>query len=197
MARMSPNRDGTTRRRLLKSIGATGLAFGAVGSASAKDVPTGELKRVETAYGDPTRARWAASRHADPVLAELADRGVLERGEVGGLDFESVETKGVYKDGEAVAHLETTTELDGASVEFVVRPETGRAYATVRTDGETYIVESEAGSDDATTQDCYYEHDCTNYACDGPGCVYLERECCNYGDGYECGDWYQDGCCSC
>lgn len=210
---MSPNRDGTTRRRLLKSIGATGLAFGAVGSASAADVPTGKLNRVETAYETPARARWAASQHADPVLAELADRGVLERDDVAELDFEDVETKGVYKDGEAVAHVATETEFDGSSVEFAVRPETGRAYATVRTDGgDVYTVESAAGDDDVTTQgECWYEHKCESVACSsGGGCLYLERECCCQ-DGTtglssddvgttcneSCTDWYEDGCCTC
>lgn len=195
---MTDNQNGTTRRRLLKSIGATSLAFGATGAASARDVPTEELERVKAAYETPTRARWAAAQHADPVLAELAERGVLERGSVAELDFENVEVEGFYKDGGSVAHVATETDLDGATVEFVVRPRTGRAYATVQEGGDTYTVESPAESDDVTTQDCYYEYDCTNYACDsGSGCVYLERQCCNYGDGYHCDEWSQDGCCTC
>lgn len=196
---MSPEHGNTTRRRLLKSISASSLAFGATGVASARDLPVTELERVEAAYGTPTRARWAAARHAEPVLAELADRGVLDHGDVTELDFEGVTVDSFYGDGQAVAHVSATTDLDGTTVEVAVRPQTGRAYATVRPDdGEVYTVESAAGTDAVTTKDCYYEHDCTNYACDsGSGCVYLERECCNYGDGYQCGDWYQDGCCTC
>jgi hypothetical protein len=194
---MPSEHTDTTRRRLLKSIGATSLALGATGVTSAAEVPTTELKRVEAAHADATRARWAAAQHADPVLSELSRRGVLERGSVTELDFEGVEAKGVQKDGTVLAHVETTTEFEDATVEFAARPQTGRVYATVRADGDVYTVESAAGTDDVTTQGCYYEHDCTNYACDGGGCVYLERECCNYGDGYECGDWYQDGCCTC
>lgn len=196
---MSPDKTDTTRRRLLRSIGATSLALGATGVVSAREVPTTDLHRVETAHGDPTRARWAVAQHADPVLAELADRGVLDRGSVTELDFEGVQTKGVFKDSAVVAHVETTTEFEEYEVEFAVRPQTGRAYATVRSDdGRAYTVESAAESDDVTMQDCYYNHDCTNYACDSAsGCVYLEQQCCNYGTGYECGDWYQDGCCGC
>ncbi|MFC7082100.1 hypothetical protein [Halorussus caseinilyticus] len=194
---MSSDRGDTTRRRLLKSIGATGLAFGATGVSSAREVPTRELERASAAYDSPTRARWAAARHADSVLAELADRGVLDRGDATELDFEDASADPFYADGETVAHVTTETALDGATVELAVRPQTGRAYATVRTGDEVYTVESPAGSDDVSVQNCYYEHDCTSYACDGSGCVYLERQCCNYGDGYRCDDWSQDGCCSC
>lgn len=194
---MPANQDGTTRRRLLKSIGATSLAFGATGAASAREGSAEELKRIEAVYGSPTRSQWTAAQHARPVLAELARRGVLERGDVTELDFEDVTVDSFHKDGQVVAHMATETALDEATVELVVRPQTGRTYATVRTDEEVYTVESPTGTDDVTTQDCYYEYDCTNYACNSGGCVYLTRQCCNYGDGYECGNWEQDGCCTC
>lgn len=204
--------DDTTRRTLLKTLGTASLAFGAVGVGSARDAPTEELTHVETAYGSPTRARWAAAQHADPVLTELARRGVLERGDVTELDFEGVETKGLFKNDEVVVQLATETEFEGYTVEFVARPQTGRVYATVRPDdGDTYTVESAADSDDVTTQDCWYEHDCTNLACGsgGSGCAYLERECCNpclqessdeLGTSdceTTCSDWSADGCCLC
>lgn len=203
---MPSDQGNTTRRRLLKSIGATSLAFGATGVAGARDLPTGELERVKTAYGTPTRVRWAASQHADPVLAELADRGVLERGSVTELDFQNAAVDPFYKDGQAVAHVATETEFDDATVAFVARPETGRVYATVRTDtGDTYTVESAAGTRDVTTQDCWYEHTCDSTYCDsGNGCQKYERQCCDSGCVQSgvgtmgcCSDWYEDGCCPC
>lgn len=204
---MLSNQSDTTRRRLLKSIGATSLAFGATGVASAREVPTKDLRRVDEAYQSPTRARWATAQYADPVLDELAERGLLERGSVTELDFESVEVEGFYKDGETVAHVETTTEFEDAIVEFAVRPQTGRVYATVHTDdGDVYTVERAAGSDDVTTQSCWYEHTCdTSQFCDsGNGCQKLESQCCDdgcvqSGIGTEscCGPWYDDGCCPC
>ncbi|NEU55373.1 hypothetical protein [Halorussus sp. MSC15.2] len=141
--------------------------------------------------------RWAVSEHARSVLSELADRDVLDRGDVTELDFEDVSVEPFYRGGTAVTHLTTETSLPDATVELATRPQTGRAYATVRTADETYTVESPAGSDDVTVRNCYYEHDCTNYACSSSGCVYLERQCCNYGDGYHCDEWSKDGCCSC
>lgn len=194
-----------TRRRLLKSIGVTSLAFGATGVASPKEVPTSELRRVESAYSDPVRARWAVAEHADPVLAELAEKGVLERASVTELDFENVETKGRYKDGTTVVHITTETEVEDATVEFVARPQTGRVYATVRPDdSDVYTVESVAGEDVVTTSDCWYEHTCDSTPCNGGnGCQMYERQCCdggcvqNVGSRGCCTDWYTDGCCPC
>lgn len=193
-----------TRRSVLKGIGASAVAGIAVtGTASAK--PIAEMGRVEVAYDDAARARGVVAEHADPVLAELAANGVLARGDVAELDFDDLSVDALAKDGTPTAQLETTTDVDGGEVEVLVRPETGRAYATVRTDGDVYTVESAAGSDDVSTQDCYYEHRCTNLSCDTAGeCVYQERECCdNLTQGeigtsdYDCGNWYNDGCCLC
>jgi hypothetical protein len=86
---MSPDSPITTRRALLKTIGATSLAAGATGVASA-DAPA-DLECMEAVHADPLRARWAAAQHADPVLAELADRGVLERGDIAELDFDDAD----------------------------------------------------------------------------------------------------------
>lgn len=190
---MSPDSPNTTRRALLKTIGATSLAVGATGVASADAPP--DLERMEAVHADPLRARWAAAQHADPVLAELADRGVLERGDVTELDFVNADVKGLYRDGTTDVRIAATTEFDGGRIEFVSRPGTGRTYATVRTDdGEVYTVESAAGSDDATVRSCWYEHKCASYMCGiGSYCQYLERECCAGG----CTSWRDDGCCSC
>lgn len=46
---MSSKNGDTTRRRLLKSIGVTGLALGTVGVASAED---GEVKEIEASPKD-------------------------------------------------------------------------------------------------------------------------------------------------
>lgn len=191
-----------TRRSVLKGIGASAVAGIAVtGTASAK--PIAEISRVEGAYDDTARARWAVAEHADPVLAELAANGVLDRGNVAELDFEDLSVAAIVKDGTPTAQLETTTDVDGDEVEVLVRPETGRAYATVRTDGDVYTVESAAGSDDVTTQDCTYEHRClTDQYCSDGGCQYQERACCDNLSSSEvgtadCGDWTNDGCCPC
>lgn len=187
------------RRTVLKTVGASAVAgIATAGSATAKEAPMAQMERLETAYDDSIRAQWAVSQHADDVLAELARRGILARGDAAELDFDALSVKGLGKDGTPTAQLETTTERDGKSVEVVVRPGTGRAYATVRTDGDVYTVESVAGSDDVTTQNCYYNHKCESAACSsGGGCVYLEQQCCDYGTGYKCGNWEEDGCCTC
>lgn len=194
----------TTRRKLLKTIGAAGLSVGATGVASA-DAPA-DLERLEAVHADPLRARWAAARHADPVLAELAERGVLQRGDVTELDFGDADVKGLYKDGTPVVQIETTTEFDDAEVEFVSRPGTGRVYATVRREDTTYTVERAAGSDGVTVQSCWYEHRCIQLSCSGNGgsyCLYQERHCCDncteeVGTSATCcGSWTYDGCCGC
>jgi hypothetical protein len=197
-----PSDNDTTRRRLLKSIGATGLAVSATGFASATSA-SDEPTELEARYRSLDVAQQAVADHAAPVLAELADRGVLERGDATELEFGGVESrmadgatvKGLRKGDATTVHVETTTELDDGHVEIAVRPSTGRAYATVRPDdGDAYTIESEAGSDDVSTTSCWYEHKCASYMCGiGSYCQYLERECC----ANSCTDWYDDGCCSC
>lgn len=199
---MPSEKNTASRRRILKAVGSTGLAFSATGLASGAGT-SDEVTKLEANYRSTDAAQQAVADYAAPVLAELARRDVLEQGEATELDFSGVESrvadgatvKGLRTDAGPTAHVETTTELDDGRVEVAVRPGSGRAYATVRTDdGDVYTIESAAGSDDVSTQDCWYEHKCESYMCGiGSYCQYLERECC----ATSCTDWYDDGCCSC
>lgn len=191
------NRDeGIDRRTVLKAVGTSAVAGIALsGNASAESVQHGEIERVEAAYDDEVRARWALDAHAQPVLAALAEKGVLERESVTELEFSERTVKGLAKDGQATAQITAEAQTDDGHVEFFVRPETGRAYATVFGEEQTYTLESPAGRDVVTQDDCWYEHRCkANSNCTSLNCVYQERYCCR---GLGCGAWQYDGCCAC
>lgn len=212
---MSRDTDSdTTRRTMLRAIGASAAAVSAAGfaanSVSATPAASREMRRLEAAYRDPLRARWAVVQHAGPVLAELADRGVLERGTVDELDFDRLDVRGLYVDGETTAQIVVRTETATGPLEIHVRPELGFARGTIKDAGDGPLtVESDAKDDDVSTQVCWTESSCTA-ECDfnTADCAYLERRCCNpciqSVDGpstanceTSCDSWSQEGCCSC
>lgn len=190
---MSSNQGDTTRRRLLKSIGATSLAFGATGAASAtpSDHTAEELR---SRYGTAAATEQAVTAHASSVLEELASRGVVERASAAVFDLSDA-TLVASDDG---ARIVATTETDAHSVTLAVRPDSEEAVASVEPagDGDPFTLRSEADDEVSTQDHCYYEHRCTNYPCsDGSGGIYLERHCCEYPDETQCSSWEQDGCC--
>ncbi|WP_276299740.1 hypothetical protein [Halorussus lipolyticus] len=192
---MAPDQTDTTRRRLLKSIGATSLALGATGVASAS---------VSTTRADEVRAQFEASdaieeafdAHAAPVLAELADRGVIRSASAAAFDLSDA-TLSVSDEG---AKIVATKETDAHEVTVEVLPDKSESGASVKPTGDEspFTLRSAAGDDGVSTEDhCYYEYDCTNYPCSSTSneAVYLKRHCCEYTDGTDCSSWEQDGCC--
>jgi hypothetical protein len=192
---MAPDQTDTTRRRLLKSIGATGLAFGASGvaSASVSDTRAAELRAQ---FGAADAVEEAFDAHGTPVLSELADRGVIQSASAAAFDLSDA-TLSVSDDG---AKIVATKETPAHEVTVEVLPDESESAASVKpTGGESpFTLRSAAGDDDVSTEDhCYYEYDCTNYACSDQSneAVYLKRHCCEYTDGTDCSSWEQDGCC--
>lgn len=204
----------TTRRSVLRAIGASATAGAAVAlasnGASATATASREMRRLEAAYRDPIRARWALVQHARPVLAELADRGVLDRGTVDELGFDDMDVTGLYLDGETTAQITVRTDTATGPLEIHVRPELGFARGTIEDTGDGPLtVESNPSDDDVSTQVCWTETDCTS-SCDfgSDSCAYLERRCCNpclqstddastASCETSCDSWSQEGCCSC
>lgn len=190
---MPANQGSSTRRRLLKSIGATSLAFGATGLASATpdDEAVAELK---SRYGTAAAAEQAVTAHANPLLAELADRDVIESASAAAFELSDA-TLAVNDDG---AKIVTTRETDDHRVTLAVHPDQGESVVSVKPagDGDAYTIRSDADDDVSTEDHCYYEYDCTNYPCSSQsGAIYLKRHCCEYTDGTQCSSWEQDGCC--
>lgn len=192
---MAPEQTDTTRRRLLKSIGATGLALSATGGASASvsDTRAAELKAQ---YGAADAVEETFDAHATPVLAELADRGVIQSASAATFNLSDA-TLSVSDEG---AKIVATKETDTHEVTVEVRPDQSGSAASVKPTGDAtpFTLRSEAEDDGVSTEDhCYYEYDCTNYPCSSTSneAVYLKRHCCEYTDGTSCSSWEQDGCC--
>lgn len=191
---MAPDQTDTTRRRLLKSIGATGLAFGASGVASAS-VSRTRAAEVRARFETADAVEQTLQDHATPVLSELADRGVIQSASAAAFDLSDA-TLSVSDDG---AKIVATKETDAHEVTLEVRPDQSESVASVKPTGDEspFTLRSEAGDDVSTESHCYYEYDCTNYPCSSTSteAVYLRRHCCEYTDGTDCSSWEQDGCC--
>lgn len=209
--------DSMDRRSVLKAVGASavgGVAFS--GSAIASQHPAPErLTRIKARFADPVAARETVAEHADVLLDELADRGVLATASVSAFPAGELLTPGTYShadegatvrgariDGEWDAEVATSTETESHTVELVVQPNRGRSYALVdpKDGGDTYRLTSDQTGDVSIETHCHYESQCLSYfACNsGSYCQRQERHCCDDdGDGVEdnCTDWYNDGCC--
>lgn len=206
------------RRSVLEAIGASaiaGVAFAGSATAGSRPVPA-ELKQAKAEFDDPITARAAVTEHADALLEELADRGVLTAGSAAAFPTGELLSPGEYSDvtegatvrgaridGEWDVEVATTTETGAHTVELIVQPNRDRSYALVdpNGDGDMYRLTSEQNGDVGVENHCHYESRCLSYfQCDsGSSCQRQERHCCDDdGDGTEddCTDWYNDGCCA-
>jgi hypothetical protein len=204
MSRNSSEREAS-RRTVLRTVGAAGLAAAATGSASAQDTDLGAMASVADRYAAPSAAREAATEHAGRVLSELADRGYLDAGDASAFDFSPVgtdrdgaRTMSLRMDGTVTAQIAATRSTDGHEITLVVRPELGESYASVKpTDGGSGLTVRDDGGD-VGTQGCWTESRCTCEVCDLNSCIYQERNCCDgLSDGVDCGSWSDEGCCGC
>ena len=218
MSRGNDATDSIDRRSVLKTIGASavaGVAFAGSTTASSRPVPA-ELEQVKAEFDDSVTARAAVAEHADALLEELADRGVLAAGSAAAFPTGELLSPGEYSDvaegatvrgaridGEWDAEVATSVETDGHAVEIIVQPNRERSYALVdpKDGGDMYRLTSEQNGDVGVDNHCHDESQCLSYfQCDsGSSCQRQERHCCDDdGDGTEdnCTDWYNDGCCA-
>lgn len=194
------------RRSVLKTVGTTavgGIALAGSGSAKPRSSPE-KVSRIRETYSDERAARSAVARHADELLAGLAERGVV--GETAGAAFfdgaDDVTAEPVEIDGVTSGRLTVSREFADHTVDLVVFPERDRSFAYVHRNGETqkFSADSEDVAVDAAC-DCYYEYKCESLCPDGtagyPHQRY-SRECCSCDNGTACDDWSADSgvCCA-
>lgn len=220
MSRKDDANDSTVdRRSVLKAVGVSAVGGIALsGSATARRRPfPEEVQRVKAEFEDPASARDALADHADPILDELTERGVLRTASVSAFPAddllapreysdvaEGATVRGVDVDGEWDAEVVASTETDAHAVELVVQPNRARSYALVdpKDGGDMYRLSTSQDDDEVSVSDhCHYESQCLSYfQCDsGTSCQRQERHCCDDdGDGNEdnCNSWYNDGCCA-
>lgn len=195
---------GPARRSVLKAVGASAIAGVAVaGNASADDGPITDLDEFEAEFADANRVRWAVTRHADALLAGLAERNLLT--DSTGAEFfdaADVTTTPIEIDGVTSGRITVSKEFESHSVELVVFPERERRFAYVHRDAQTRKLRVEDGDVAVETAcDCYYEYKCEGLCPDGtagyPHQRY-SRECCDCDNGTVCDDWSADSgvCCA-
>lgn len=213
MSSDNPSTDGggehvTARRRsVLRATGASALAAaGGAGAAGAR-VGDADVARLEARYDSLSAVSGAVDDHAGRVLAELVDRGHLDRADAAAFHLDGLvaddgpgRVMSLGMDGAATAQIELVRETATHEVRLVVRPERGEAYASLDplADGDPLTVRDDG--DDVTTQACTTESRCTCEVCDLNSCVYQERTCCtNFDDDgdLDCGSWSDEGCCGC
>lgn len=210
--------DSMDRRSVLKAVGASavgGVAFSGSATADRRPVPE-KLRRRKAEFEDPITARAAVAEHADVLLDELAERGVLATASAAAFPADELLTpaeysgvtegatvRGVQIDGEWDAEVVTSTETDSHAIELVVQPNRDRSYALVdpKDGGDTYRLTFDANGDVSVSNHCHHESRCLSYfACEsGSNCQRQRRHCCDDdGDGTaeNCTDWYNDRCCA-
>lgn len=218
MSRENDANDSIDRRSVLKAVGASavaGVAFTGSATAGSRPVPA-EVEQVKAEFEDPITARGTVAEHADALLNELADRGVLAAGSAAAFPTGELLSPGEYSDvtegatvrgaridGEWDAEVVTSTDTDDHVVEIIVQPNRERSYALVdpKGGGDMYRLTSEQNGDVGVDNHCHYESQCLSYfACSsGSSCQRQERHCCDDdGDGTEdnCTSWYNDSCCA-
>lgn len=207
----------TSRRRVLRAVGAGAtVALGASGTTGAARTPAPGLsparRAVRDEYASTAAVRAALDDHAADVLAGLADRGVLDRGDLAEFDLsvldgatfarssDGVHVSAFELDGVVTAHVVAGTETPTHDVSVVVQPERGRSFARVvsKADGERTLLL--AGDDGVVEPDhhCWYETRCSSECCTSTCADPAEYEyhCCEQSDGTtNCEPVERVGCC--
>jgi hypothetical protein len=156
--------DDTDRRTVLRTLAAGTAAAGVTAAASnpvaASAAPTAD------------RAESAFETHAEGVLAQLAEDGVVDGpadlptnpARLGDLtDGGEGVTSVTLEDGSE--EIRSSTTVDAGRLSVAVHPETGHAYAIVDTGAET-IRYDDTGSDSVETDS--YSCSCRNEICNYP-----------------------------
>jgi hypothetical protein len=197
------------RRTVLKTLGAAAAAAtGAAGTASARTARA--ARQAQAAYASPDAARQAVADHATPLLSALADRGVLDRGDVAELGIDALQPAWEYEqfgdgatvtaveaDGTLSAKIAASGSFGGDTVELSVQPERGVSYALVHpSEGDPFTLRQEPdGTISDTASDCGYEYFCEDDHCESSIYTYYRQYCCT-DDGFTYCEYAEKvGCC--
>lgn len=195
---------------MLRTISAATVAGLGVSSAGTASARVASARERRAAYASPGAAREAVADHATPLLAALADRGVLDRGEVAELGLDSLEPAWEYEqfgggatvtafeaDGTLSAKIAVSSTVGGDAAEVVVQPERGVSYARVDpADGEPFALRQEPdGTVSTGVRDCGYEYFCQDDRCTTSRLTHYRQYCCEEDEFEHCEYAEMIGCC--
>lgn len=196
--------ESPKRRSMLSSIAAgvggsavasTGFS-GSVAATAGIDQETKErMKGVAEEYSNENAVQKAVETHAQDLLGELSDQGLLELGSVDTLptsrllsreEFtnagEGVLVLGVLAADRPTAHIMIKRDLGSQELVIIVEPHVDRSFATVSAkdseSAETKFVQTGANTEATCT--CATGEAClmSCHTSDGCSCAHFEVECC-------------------
>lgn len=206
----------SNRRNFLKTtftLGASVLGTSATVGAGTSPIDRDVLQTTAREYYSTEQIRKALETHADDLLTELTDRGLLKSASVSelpinsltridefGPDSEGATVAGVVHDGEPMAKIQIRKQLSERNKLVVeVIPEEGRSYALLRTDtsaesgsttSQTQVISPSSCSSGCVLVDTICEVYCGPYSCTCKVAYYYDCDNCSYCE-------MQDECSSC
>lgn len=209
------------RRNFLKTtltLGASALGASASVGATNSSIDRDELQTTAREYYSTDRVRDALETHADDLLTELTNRGLLNSASVSELPVgslyrldefgpgsEGATVAGVVHDGEPMAKIQVRKQLSERT-ELVVEvvPAEGRSYAMLRTDAsagsdsktsETQVISPSGCSSGCVLVDTPCEVYCGPYSCTCKVAYYYDCDNCSYCEmDEECSSCSEEGC---
>lgn len=219
--RKSQRTTGVNRRSILSSLGvgiggiaaSTAFSSSATATSDIDQETKEELMTIAEEYSSSEAVREAIESHAQELLEQLSQRGVLESESVDSLPTGSILSKeefpnvtdgvtvvGLLAESSPTAHIIVKKSLGSQDLTLVVEPHVERSFARVSGgDDMIEIVSGQTNVGTTATCTCYTGTACivSCHTSDGCSCAPYEVECCP--DCCECNIWSQvtGGCETC